>query len=110
MSNLSNYSDEKLREELAKREAARKLKVLEEGQTRMTFLKRALETNPPLVNVLAPTHSRSSCNDDNTENGYAPEGTDAMRCVRCYLLDLAFRPDRCWHGINISIDIRIVRE
>lgn len=58
------------------------LELLESKQRleRNDALLRALKLNPDLLNVLAPEHSRSSCNDKQTGN--ADRG-----CVRCLLLD-----------------------
>lgn len=88
MSELDNFSDEKLQEELNNRAEARKKKALEEGRARADALRTALTRMPELIDFFAPTHSRTSCNDSSLVNGYAPEGTTALRCTRCYLLDI----------------------
>ena len=48
-------------------------------------------TSIELINILRPTHDRTSCDDDNRNNSFGSMriGTWHGRCTRCMWLDLA---------------------
>lgn len=43
---------------------------------------------PALLNILAPTHHRTTCSDDEPINGWYSEAQDSPLCTRCALIEL----------------------
>jgi hypothetical protein len=42
-----------------------------------------------LLNIIYPRHDRSSCNDDNLDNGFYSRNSDGFgRCTRCMHIEL----------------------
>jgi len=74
-------------------------KEAEEAEALRQFQKWALKINSvTIVDVMAPKHCRTSCDDHNRANGFdtLSEERTSPRCVRCALLDLVH--DGGYHG------------
>jgi len=50
-----------------------------------------MKTAKELINIICPDHSRTSCSDENIDNGfYTHDETGHPRCRRCALIELAY--------------------
>lgn len=78
MDYLSSLSDAALKEELARRDNARKLEEAANRKRRQVAIVAAIDH----LLELSPKHDYTSCSDDCTVN------SDNARCVRCLLLEI----------------------
>ncbi len=65
-----------------------------------------------LINIIQPKHNRTSCSDDDLENGfYSNDGY--TRCLRCTLLEVlkkGFLPESHSLCADFTIDNKIAKE
>lgn len=61
-----------------------------EREVKRLFWKRISELPREVIDVIAPDHGRTSCDDENLDNGVGSirNGRNAPRCTRCLLLEL----------------------
>lgn len=81
---ICDCADEDLQKILDDRRARREEERKKKLELRVARLAVALKAAPTLVDVLAPEHGRTTCNDQIPINGTA-DGR-APRCTRCWLL------------------------
>jgi len=55
-------------------------------------------TAQKLIDIISPEHDRTSCSDDNLENGLSSyDGELTLRCSRCMLLEIM---NERWQPVN----------
>lgn len=102
-------SDFRTRVKELENELQNKIKELEE--TRKTFHDNHMEQisywlSLDLINQTRPYHDRTSCNDDNLDNGFIKENHSVPRCQRCYLLKIMKDP----YLLDDGVFLRLVAE
>jgi hypothetical protein len=99
-SNLKDLPEawlQRLGEQIAAERVRRKEAA--EAEALRQFEEWALKINSvEIVDIVAPTHGRTSCNDQNLNNGFdtLSEERTSPRCIRCALLEIV--RDRGYHG------------
>lgn len=88
MNNFDNFSDDELKDEIARRDLIAKEERLKEIRERQRCLKETLTF--ATIFGLAPRHGRTNCSDENLANGFGSNGAGKEPlCNRCALLQLA---------------------
>lgn len=101
MSKFANVSDEELRQELECRAEAKRDAEFMERRERL----RTLVTNRDALLALVP-HGRSSCSDDDPNNGFYSRSGGGPRCDRCALMELT--EDHA-DNFDFTLDLRFTR-
>ncbi len=88
MSDFSKYSDSQLIDELNRRSAERE-RIEQERLEKRKENTRELLKDIRVIDMLAPEHERTSCDDANRKNGDPYK----IRCRRCLLLNYNADPE-----------------
>lgn len=84
---IQSFTDEELQRELERRKTSRLAQERAQRDARKARYNTKLTRE--VIDVVCPTHGRTSCSDANTCNADIRESTNSgryVRCTRCYLL------------------------